>query len=278
MGGRVEVIQKYKRLFVVVLMFFLCFQITGCYFTQNQYEIMLSKKYGIEMDATYMGNYEHALYACHPDGDESTPFILEKRKDGWADNYVVQSLIKEPLEEIKTALAQQGYLTTAVGTIVMIQKQGYDIDVDYWKTETDYQMSLDDFEEKYADRMYYYIDIYVKRSECLDKNDLKNIHNILKECTVGRRSEMQFFIAFMSDERFDEVTDYFQTEPYTFDYTRYSSKYLWDHQVPMGFCDGEFVPYSDYRTEEEALAMETELFQERRVWDDSLSIQRAVVR
>mgnify|MGYP004421043165 CR=1 FL=1 len=24
----------------------------------------------------------------------------------------------------------------------------------------------------------------------------------------------------------------------------------------MGFCDGEFVPYSDYRTEEEALAME----------------------
>lgn len=46
----------------------------------------------------------------------------------------------------------------------------------------------------------------------------------------------------------------------------------------MGFCDGEFVPYFDYRTEEEALAMETELFQERRVWDDSLSIQRAVVR
>lgn len=275
--------KKYRKMGTGILAVVLCLSMTGCFNRPNTYERILNEKYGTDFVATSMTNYNGELVKCYPVNDETTPFIMEKEEDEWTDNYVEQCLIKEPCDEIEAALEQQGYSAMANGTIVMSQgyyqrTMGYDIETDYWKGETNYQMSLEDFESQYADRMYYYIVLYMKRSQCVDKEDLRVIHDTLKECSVGRQAEYQIFATFLSDERFDEVSDYFQTEPFTFDYTRYSPHYI-DEVVVFTYTDGNcWVDETYFPTEDDCFEREYELFQERRDWDDSVSIREPVVR
>lgn len=81
-------------------------------------------------------------------------------------------------------------------------------------------------------------------------------------------------VVWVSDIRFEEISDFFEHTPYMRDYTRYN-KY-WTR------IDGVTVPFTmksgKLEIENYSLDRAYELFLERKDWDDSASIYEEVYR
>lgn len=239
---------------------------------------VLEEKYGIEFVAekvTRNSYPDKELYFCHPVYDENIRFSAFMEDDEWSDDFLEQMVLQDVYQELEEEFEAAGIEMCYQGYIQPLRTDSkQELVRDYWEDETNYLMAREDFESEYADKMYYSIYVVLKRSDFETKEDIEKIWNIAKKCSEYVSCMIDIDVVWVSDIRFEEISDFFEHTPYMRDYTRYN-KY-WTR------IDGVTVPFTmksgELEIENYSLDRAYELFLERKDWDDSASIYEEVYR
>lgn len=243
-------------------------------------EERLEAKYGIDFVVEEINRNPYPnkdLYFCHPANDESIRFAMYEEDEELTDDFLEQMILQDIYQKVEEEFEAAGIEMCYQGYIGRDEnEEGKIPERDYWEDETDYQMARADFEAEYAERMYYQIYVVLKRSDFETIDDIEKIWNITRNCSLKTSARMRLSVVWVSDARFDEISDYFSMTPYTYDYTAYSYRYTSDNRVTFFMQAGEELVYGD--GEKESMENCYELFLERKDWDDSAPIWTSVVR
>lgn len=239
---------------------------------------VLEEKYGIEFVAekvTRNSYPDKELYFCHPVFDENIRFSTFKEDDEWTDDFLEQMVLQDVYQKLEEEFEAAGIEMCYQGHIQQLRTDNrQELERDYWEDETNYLMAREDFESEYADKMFYSIYVVLKRSDFETKEDVEKIWNIAKKCSEYISGEITLWVVWVSDIRFQEISDFFAHTPYTRDYTIYSIYYMRNDQTVLPFSMIDGSPKSS----EDSVERYYELFLKKKDWDDSASIYEEVYR
>lgn len=255
----------------------------GVHISSELYETpeeRLEAKYGIDFVVEEINRNPYPnkdLYFCHPANDESIRFAMYEEDGELTDDFLEQMILQDIYQKVEEEFEAAGIEMCYQGYIARNKnEEGKMSERDYWEDETNYQMVRADFETEYDEKMYYDIYVVLKRSDFETIEDIEKIWNITKNCSSKTSARILLSVVWVSDARFNEISDYFSMTPYTYDYTGYSMRYTWDNQVTFSMQEGEERIFND--GEHDSIELRYELFLERKDWDDSEPIWTSVVR